>query len=93
MYYCLKCQTNQLPKINYFSYSLGGIICENCHKHDINSQPISINAIKLLRLLLSLENISSIKNIDYEIRELKTILNNFTEYISERKIKSAKYLL
>lgn len=92
MEYCLKCQKKLNPEINYFSYSLGGIICEDCHKYDIHSQLVSTKAIKLARLILDKNNLINIKSINSETRELQKILKNFIEWIGERRIQSAKYL-
>ncbi len=90
--HCVKCQKSLDLEINFFSFHLGGIICENCHKYDLDSYIINNNSIKLMRLFLESKNLNNIKNANKEIKELLKILQNFIEWIGEKKINSAKYL-
>ncbi len=48
---CAGCDTPLQPLGNRYSFELGGILCPECRGHDPAAEPISANALKVLRLL------------------------------------------
>ena len=58
---CVNCGISLKPRKNYFSFELGGILCQNCKNEDLKSIEISPDSIKFLRILLE-------KDIDFTER-------------------------
>ena len=52
---CLVCREEVKPEDNYFSPSLGGVICPACGYGEVTARPLSLNALKVLRHLQRLE--------------------------------------
>jgi len=48
---CAGCDTPLQPVENRYSFELGGVLCPECRSHDPAAEPLSVNALKLLRLL------------------------------------------
>jgi len=105
---CVHCLENLAPGKNYFSHSLGGIICSNCTSKDFNSVLLDDNAIKLMRLmqfkggnlteeylehlLCSHKNLKKIRVSEKTAGMLNHLMNTFIEFNIERKIKSVDFL-
>jgi DNA repair protein RecO (recombination protein O) len=91
---CVHCRTPLKPVVNYFSPAAGGIICPDCAYGQFAHYPITVNALKVLRLLQSssLDTVERLR-IDPELsRELEMILRNYLRYLLEREVKSAAWL-
>ncbi len=73
---CISC--NKEDKMYFFSGKLGGIICRNCNKKDINAVRISFPVLKIMRMFdtLDFDKIKIIKSIH------KDILNKLNFYIN-----------
>ena len=48
---CLQCQRPLEPVVNLFSSQAGGVLCPDCQAADPTAQPLSVNALKVLRLI------------------------------------------
>lgn len=48
---CAGCDEPLQPVENRYSFELGGVLCPECRSYDPASEPISVNALKVLRLL------------------------------------------
>lgn len=48
---CAGCNVPLQPVENRYSFELGGILCPDCRGHDPAAEPLSVNALKVLRLL------------------------------------------
>lgn len=48
---CVACGRPLRPEPNAFSAELGGVLCPECRAEDPAAEPLSVNALKLLRLL------------------------------------------
>lgn len=92
LYKCLGCQkkVGSQEKI-YFNVAQGGIVCENCHSHDII---ISASVVKLLRLFLShkIKALSKISLSDNDLLEVKKIARVYLNQTSEKEFKSQRFL-
>jgi len=92
--HCVKCRKSLEKGINYFSIILGGVLCDDCRKFDLGAKNVSVNAIKLMRIMLE-NDIQILDKLNPEsdlIMEVNRIFNQFAEDIAERKINSLKYL-
>lgn len=91
---CLNCRIPVEPVDNFFSPSDGGIICPNCAHTGPMSQAISVNALKVLRLLQRGEYATAIQlRITKDLsRELEETLQGYIRYLLERELKSTGFL-
>ncbi len=91
---CIACHQPLQPVTNSFCCSAGGVLCPNCRQSQPLTYPISVNALKVLRLLQSNDysTISRLK-INRELaRELEAVMRDYLKYLLEREIKSAAWL-
>jgi DNA repair protein RecO (recombination protein O) len=91
---CVVCHTELKPVENSFCSAAGGVLCPDCQYAHPASFPISVDAIKVLRLLQRSEfEIVKRLKINPELSlELKNGLANYIRYILEREVKSAAWL-
>jgi DNA repair protein RecO (recombination protein O) len=91
---CVTCKSPLQSVTNYFSPSAGGVLCPDCRLQQSLSQPLSVNALKVLRFLQ--ENDYEIANrlkIDEALsRELETIMRSHIKYLLEHDVKSVEWL-
>jgi DNA repair protein RecO (recombination protein O) len=91
---CVICKEPLKPVDNAFSPNSGGILCPNCKYEQASAFPISVDALKVLRLFQksSLEVVSRLK-INPELgQELKIGLAAYIRYLLEREVKSATWM-
>lgn len=91
---CVTCNARLKPESNYFSPSGGGVLCPACFGSEPVSRPISVNAIKALRLLQSNDfaNASRVRLGGELTLELEQLMRSYVEYLLERKVQSAVWL-
>ncbi|MFC2035595.1 DNA repair protein RecO [Chloroflexota bacterium] len=91
---CVTCHQLLKPTINSFCASTGGMLCPNCRQNQPSTYPLSVNALKILRLLQSSDYsfISRLKMNPTLSQELETVTRNYLKYLLEREIKSAAWL-
>lgn len=91
---CVSCRTELKPETNAFCSSSGGILCPACRYEHPDSFPISVDALKVLRLFQksSFELVQRLKISTELSHELKGVLGNYIRYILEREVKSGIWL-
>ncbi len=91
---CVTCHQPLQPVTNSFSPSAGGMLCPDCCQSQPLAYPISVNALKVLRLLQSNDwnSVSRLKTNQELSRELETVMRGFLKYLLEREVKSAAWL-
>ena len=91
---CVSCHTALQPTANYFSASAGGVLCSSCRRSQLFTQPLSVSALKVLRLLQSGDYATARRiKIDSALsRELEEIVRGYIRYLLERDLKSAHWL-
>ena len=89
---CAHCNTELKPEENGFSPSLGGALCPNCSH--LWSQALSMNALKLLRLLQRTEWSKVPRlHLDRAIQvEVETAMHSLLRFHLERDLKSWTFL-
>jgi len=94
LYICLKCKNKIIEQGIFFSFKKGGSICPNCHQENSLEQPISAEAIKILRLFLSekLDIIRRIKLAKRILTEVNKITINFLKFHLDRPLNSEQFL-
>lgn len=91
---CVICHKPLQPTVNHFSPVSGGILCPDCAPKQPASFSISVNALKILRLM---------QNSDYKTAsrlvinqnlatEIENVLRRNIKYLLERDVKSISWL-
>ena len=93
---CTYCRNKLEPTDHFFSFNDGGIFCGKCK---INSNTtllkISLNCMKIIRLLYREKDINNIQKINLEkniLLEIENFLLSYLKYILEKDIKSYKFI-
>lgn len=81
-YRCAFCDKKLIPEKIYFSFKKGGLICNNCSKAEKLENPISLNAIKLIRILLK-KDLSALPRLKVEKEDLDSLKEISNYYFSE----------
>jgi len=91
---CVSCHLPLEPTTNSFSPSAGGVLCPNCSQSQPLTYPLSVNGLKVLRLLQNSDYSTAEKlKVNPELAgELEGLMRNYLKYLLEREIKSAAWL-
>jgi len=91
---CVSCHSSLEPVTNSFCPSAGGTLCPSCSQNQPSTYPLSVNALKVLRLLQKSDyGIVGKLKINPELsHELKTVIGDYIKYLLEREVKSAAWL-
>jgi DNA repair protein RecO (recombination protein O) len=91
---CVSCQSRLEPIINSFCASAGGTLCPNCSQSQPLTYPLSVNGLKVLRLLQNSDynTVSRLRLTSELSRELEGATRDYLRYLLEREVKSAAWL-
>ena len=94
LYQCVECSQTLAPGQHRFSPSVGGTICLACQSDMSHIRPLSLRALKVLRLLHRgpLEDIIPMKADTALSEELKSLTGGMVSYWLEREIRSKAFL-
>lgn len=91
---CVSCHRPLEPVSNNFSVNAGGVLCPTCSREQHSTQTLSVNALKVLRLLQGerYDMVCRLKlNPDLSL-ELRYAISSYIKYLLEREVKSASFL-
>jgi DNA repair protein RecO (recombination protein O) len=91
---CVACDRELEPRAHAFSTTLGGILCPQCRGEDRRAQPLSLEALKVLRFLQRhrLQEVERL-NLGNGCRaEIEDLLHRYVRTILERDLHSAGFL-
>lgn len=91
---CAACGEALRPVENFYSFAAGGILCPECRHEDPTAEPLSVNALKLLRLL-GREDARTVAKLRFSASlatEVETILRRAIRQIADREITSLAVL-
>jgi DNA repair protein RecO (recombination protein O) len=91
--HCVLCRKPLEPVTNAFANSAGGMLCDACGTNRYRS-PVSVNTLKVLRLLQSDDYATSrrLKLTAGLSAELNIVLRNYIRYLLERDVKSTEFM-
>ena len=91
---CVSCGMSLKPTANFFSHSPGGVICPTCRPEHPSARPLSLSALKLLRLVAAGDlQASSRVRIPKELAvELGGLLRQYMRHVLEQDLKSTEFL-
>jgi DNA repair protein RecO (recombination protein O) len=92
--HCTTCDARLSPGENRFSAASGGVLCESCGDLQPSSRPISVNAIKALRLFEqeSFGIFQRLRLADEVGREVDFALRSHLTFVLERQLKTGEFL-
>ena len=94
LYHCVECRRQLAPGQHRFSPDLGGTLCLDCTPVDAQIRPLSLRALKVLRLLgrSRLVEIPSLHLDGALDQELRTVLATTVQYWLDKEIRSNSFL-
>ena len=94
LYRCVECRKDLVPESHRFSPDVGGALCLDCRPADAHIRPLSLGALKVLRLMDRSRptEIPSIHMGDSLSQELKSLLKMSIEYWLDKQIQSNSFL-
>jgi DNA repair protein RecO (recombination protein O) len=91
---CVVCDRALAEETNLYSGRAGGALCASCHPEGQVSGPLSVNALKVLRVMqrVSFADVGRI-TLDMQLQaELERHLRDHINYTLEREVRSAAFL-
>ena len=95
LYRCVECATPVLPDLHLFAPAIGGVVCPACvQKVAPPVLPISLNALKVSRYLLSqpYERVRPLRLSPALTAEVGALLRDALRHVAERDLKAAAFL-
>ena len=91
---CLGCQRSLTPVPNYFSPAAGGVLCPSCGSGAVSSRPLSVSALKVLRLLqgATFADILRVRIGPALAQEVEFHLRAYLIHVLERDVRSAAFI-
>jgi len=91
---CVSCRSRLEPITNSFCSSAGGMLCSSCRQSQPLTYPLSVNGLKVLRLLQNsdYDTISRLRLTSELSRELEGVTRDYLRYLLEREVKSIAWL-
>lgn len=91
---CTNCDSPLQPVANFFSPSQGGVLCNDCSYLEPVARPLSVNALKVLRLWQNCDY-STARHVRINPQlssELEQLLREYIKHLLERQLKSTAWL-
>jgi DNA repair protein RecO (recombination protein O) len=91
---CVTCSGDLTPVVNAFSAPLGGVVCPACRADQVSLWPLSVNALKLLRLLQRGEftTAARLRLLPELAHELEIILRGYIRFLLETSPRSLVFV-
>jgi len=91
---CTECNSPLRPETNFFSPNHGGVLCRDCGFQEPAACPLSLNALKVLRLWQDCDYATARRvKISPELAsELEQVMREHIKYLLERQLKSTAWL-
>jgi DNA repair protein RecO (recombination protein O) len=92
--HCTGCNSHLKPDSNFFSCRLGGVLCHDCGLNEPMVRPLSLNALKVLRLWQNCDFAATRRvKINRELAiELEQVMREHVKYLLEKQLKSTAWL-
>ena len=94
LYQCVECRQDVAPGAHRFSINLGGVLCPDCTPVEAWVRPLSLRAMKVLRLMHrgGLAKVSTLNVNPGLAAELKAVLSNTVRYWLGKDVRSNIFL-
>ncbi len=94
LFNCVECRRNIEPDHHRFSADGGGVFCPDCTPAQVGLRPLSLRALKVLRLLARTPGsaLPSLALDDALVLELKAVLTGTVQYWLDKEIRTNTFL-
>jgi len=94
LHHCLACQSPLKPTTNYFSPSLGGMLCSSCRSQGGTVSRLSLDAQKVLRFYQDADYATArrVRLSQGLSGEVERVMRDYVEYLLEQEVRSARWL-
>ncbi len=95
LYNCVECGAELEPDRHRFAVGAGGALCTDCGPPDVMVRPLSLPALKLLRLLHRTESVGALPVLSVPPpleREVRETLAATLQYWLDRRVRSQDFL-
>jgi DNA repair protein RecO (recombination protein O) len=94
LYQCVGCRQPLQPLTNYWSPADGGVLCPRCGEGRGDTEPLVLNALKVLRFLQTREwDMCQRLNLSPRLfADLEALLSRYIACVLERNLKSVAFL-
>ena len=91
---CAVCSRRLEPVTNFWSVDVGGAICPSCADDSLRLAPLSVDVLKMLRLLQRspYEEVARVRVSAALATELESCLGDYVRYVLEREVRSARFV-
>ena len=91
---CAICDRRLEPILNFWSPAAGGVVGPECADESLTLAPLSVNALKVLRVLqkASFAEAARIRLSPELMREIETSLEAQVHFVLEREVRSARFV-
>jgi DNA repair protein RecO (recombination protein O) len=91
---CAVCDRRLEPVLNYWSPAAGGVVGPECTDDTLSLAPLSVNALKVLRVLqkASFTDAARIRLSPELQREIEAALEAQVHFVLEREVRSARFV-
>jgi DNA repair protein RecO (recombination protein O) len=91
---CAVCAKSLEPLTNFWSAAAGGVVCPNCAGDTLGLTPLSLNGLKVLRLLqrASFAEAARVRLSPALASEIEACLADQIRFVLEREVRSARFV-
>ena len=91
---CVSCNSPLKPVANFFSPGQGGVLCPHCSQKELISLPLSVDALKILRLWQNCDYATARRvSLKSELSlELEQVMQDYIRYLLQQEVKSLAWL-
>jgi len=91
---CLGCDSEVEPVANAYSVPRGGVFCPTCKIHEPSARAISVDALKLLRVMQRSEDV---RRLQFRmpagaLNEVESVLHLQLEFVLERRLRARGFV-
>jgi DNA repair protein RecO (recombination protein O) len=94
LYFCVACQAQLEPVINYFDPASGGMLCPRHGESVKSASPLVLPTFKVLRYMQTQpwEQVATLRLKPETQLDLESVLQRFIVYVLERRLKSVEFI-
>ena len=96
LYQCVECGNDLEPDRHRFAAGAGGALCLDCGPEDVVVRPLSLSALKVMRLLHRTESVDGLPplNVPPPVRnEVNSLLTDTVQYWLDRQLRSQAFII
>ena len=95
LYQCVECGDELEPERHRYAAGAGGALCSDCVPPDMLVRPLSLNALKVMRLLHRTESVDRLPHLNMPAAvhaEVTTLCTETVQYWLDRQLRSQSFM-